>query len=114
MGLFDALNPLRLARQVLDGVLSQLTQQFDVVENMALAPIRQMVEQVSSGEWIGEGANVFTESCSNLMIPGVGRVGEEIGQISKNLTFARDVIEQADEEATRLITSRLSDVFDFC
>lgn len=104
---------LRVARQVLQSVLSQLTQQLNIVEEQALSPMRAIVQQVSDGAWVGEGANAFVEEVSSLTIPGVGRVGENIRTMSKNIQFALDTMERADEEVDRLIKSRLLDAFDF-
>lgn len=104
---------IRLARKVLDNVLQQLMQQFNVVQEAALAPMRMMIQQVTDGVWRGAGANAFVEEVSNLMIPGVGRVGNSIQSMSSNLTFARDTIEKADEDVQRLISSKLVDAFKF-
>lgn len=106
-------NLLRFARQVFESVLSQLAQQFNVVQEMALAPMRLMIQQVVGGIWIGDGADAFVEEVSSLMIPGVGRVADDITVFSNNLRSARDVIEQADETVDQLVKSRLMDVFDF-
>jgi uncharacterized protein YukE len=104
---------IRIARAVLNNVLSQLMQQFNVIQDQALSPMRSMIQQVTDGIWIGEGANAFVEEVSNLMIPGVGQVGENISTMSKNLQFARDTIERADEEVDRLVKGRVFDAFGF-
>jgi hypothetical protein len=104
---------IRIARSILNNVLSQLTQQFNVIEDQALSPMRAIIQQVTDGMWIGEGANAFVEEVSNLMIPGVGQVGEHISTMSKNLQFARDTIERADEEVDRLVKGRIFDAFGF-
>lgn len=104
---------LRLARIVLDGVLSRMLQQFNVVQDQALNPMRQIVQTVTNGVWIGKGADAFVEEVSSLMIPGVGRVAEQINTMSTNITFARDVIDRADEEVERIVRSRLFDAFEF-
>lgn len=104
---------MRLARSVLNNVLSQLTQQLNVVTEQALNPMRTMIQQVTDGVWVGEGANAFVEEVSSLMIPGVGKVGEHISTMSRNLQFARDTIERADEEVDRLVKGRIFDAFGF-
>ena len=70
---------LRFARKVVEGIMSQLMQQFNVVQEQALAPMRLMVQQVMGGIWVGDGANAFVDEVSSLMIPGVGRVADNIG-----------------------------------
>ncbi len=107
----NKLNLLRLARQVLQIVLSQLTGQLNIVQDQALAPMRGMVQQVSNGVWIGEGANAFVEEVSSLMIPGVGQVADHITSLHKNLQRACDIIEQADSQVKTKINP-VGDIFD--
>jgi uncharacterized protein YukE len=104
---------LRFARKVVEGVLSQLTQQLHAVQEMALAPMRAMVQQVVGGVWRGEGANAFVDEVNSLMIPDITRVAETITGMSSNLHFAQSVIDRADEEVDRLIKSRIVDAFEF-
>jgi len=104
---------IRLARKVLDNVLSQLMQQFNVVQDQALAPMRSFIQAVTGGIWIGNGANAFVEEVSSLMIPGVGKVSEQITTMHGNLGKARDIIDRADEEVDRLVKGRIFDSFGF-
>ncbi len=106
--MFDFL--LRFARQVVQNILGQLMQQFNVVQEQALSPMRAMVQQVTGGVWIGEGANAFVEEVSSLMIPGVGKVGEHITTMQRNLNHAVETMDQADSQVTGLVNG-LSDVF---
>lgn len=101
---------IRLARRVVEGVLSQLTSQLNIVQEMALAPMRAMVQAVVGGIWVGEGANAFVEEVSSLMIPGVGRVAEHIQIMQKNIQHAVDVIDRADEQVQAKING-LADLF---
>jgi len=102
---------LRFARKVVEGIMSQLMQQFNVVQEQALAPMRLMVQQVMGGIWVGDGANAFVDEVSSLMIPGVGRVADNIGSLHKNLQHACDVVDQADSLVQGKING-LADVFD--
>jgi len=104
---------MRFARKIVEGVLSQLTQQLNVVQELAMAPMRAMVQQVLGGVWRGEGANAFVQEVSNLMIPGVGRVAETITGLNANLRFAQSVMDRADEEVDRLVKSKIFDAFQF-
>jgi hypothetical protein len=102
---------IRLARKVVQGVMSQLMQQLNVVQDQALAPMRTMVQAVVGGIWIGEGANAFVEEVSSLMIPGVGQVMDNITFIHKGLQHATDTIDQADSQVNSKVNG-LADVFD--
>ena len=101
---------LRFARQVVANVTSQLNQQFNVVEQAALAPLRAIVGQVTGGVWKGDGANKFVDEVSRMMIPGVGRVGTQIKTLNSNLQRAITVMDQADAQVTSLAKG-LGDVF---
>ena len=101
---------LRFARQVVANVTSQLNQQFNVVEQMALAPVRAIIGQVTGGVWKGDGANKFVQELSSMMVPGIGRVGTQIKTLNSNLQRAVTVMDQADAQVTSLAKG-LGDVF---
>lgn len=102
---------LRFARQVVANVLSQLTQQLNIVQNQALQPMRAMIQQVTGGVWVGDGANAFVQEVSSLMIPGVGKVGENITTMQRNLNRAIEVMDRADQQVNSMVRG-LSDVFN--
>lgn len=102
---------LRFARQVVANVLSQLTQQLNIVQNQAMQPMRMMIQQVTGGVWVGDGANAFVQEVSSLMIPGVGKVGENITTMQRNLNRAIEVMDRADQQVNSMVRG-LSDVFN--
>ncbi len=102
---------LRFARQVVANVLSQLTQQLNIVQQQALAPMRMMIQQVTGGVWVGDGANAFVQEVSSLMIPGVGKVGENITTMQRNLNRAIEVMDRADQQVNNMVRG-LADVFN--
>lgn len=104
---------IRMARAVVQSVIAQMMKQFQVVEEQAFNPMRAMIEAVTSGIWRGEGANAFVEEISSLMIPGVGRVMEQISTTATNVRNAASIIDRADQEVQRLVGSRLNDAFRF-
>ena len=95
---------------VVQQVLSGLTQQLNVVQNEALAPVRAIVSQVVGGAWVGNGANALVQEVSSLVIPGVGKVGQTITTMQRNINSAINVVDRADAEVNRMVGS-LSDVF---
>ncbi|MCB9420419.1 MAG: WXG100 family type VII secretion target [Ardenticatenaceae bacterium] len=101
---------LRFARQVVQNVLSQLMQQFNIVQEQAYKPMQMMVQQVTNGVWVGKGADAFVEEVSSLMMPGVGKIGDGINKFSKNIQNAMDVMDRADEQVSGIINS-LGDLF---
>ncbi len=102
---------LRFARQVVQNILSQLTQQFNLVQEQAYSPMQSMVQQVMDGIWVGKGADAFVEEVSSLMMPGVGKIGEGINTYSKNIQNAMDVMDRADEQVAGIVNA-LGDIFD--
>ena len=101
---------IRMARQVVQNVSSQLVQQVNIIQNQALQPMRMMVQQVMGGIWIGEGANAFVDEVSSLMIPGVGQVMEQVNRTNQNLNRAVEVIDEADKRVQSMVNS-LGDTF---
>ena len=101
---------LRFARQVVQNVLGQLTQQFNVVQEQAFSPMQAMVAQVADGVWVGKGADAFVEEVSSIMMPGVGKIGDGINVFSKNIQNAMDVMDTADEQVSGFVNS-LGDIF---
>lgn len=101
---------IRLARAILNSVITQLNQQFDVVEDQALTPLRTMVQAVTGGIWKGKGADAFVDEVSSLMIPGVGVVGQNITTVNKNIQRAVDVMDRADSQVNTMVNS-LGDIF---
>ena len=102
---------LRFARQVVQNILSQLTQQFNIVQEQAYSPMQAMVQQVMDGVWIGKGADAFVDEVSSLMMPGVGKIGDGINVFSKNIQNAMDVMDRADDQVSGIVNA-LGDIFD--
>ena len=103
---------LRLAKKILENVLQQLTQQFNVVQEMAMAPVRAIVQAVIGGVWKGDGATAFVEELNSLAIPSIGRIGDSITSKIEKLNTSRDILERADSEVRNMV-GQLEDVLNF-
>lgn len=103
----------KLAKMVLNSVLQGLNQQLNIIEDQAKAPMRAMVEQVTGGIWIGQGADAFVDEVMNLVTPKVTNIMDVVSIFSGNLVKARDLIDRADEETQQLVKSRIFDSFKF-
>jgi hypothetical protein len=101
---------IRFARKIVESVLSQLMQQFNIVQEQAFSPMQAMVQQVTDGMWVGRGADAFVEEVSSIMMPGVGKIGDGINIFSKNINNAIDVMDRADEQVNNFVNS-LGDLF---
>lgn len=92
---------MKIAKAVLQQVLQGLQQQLKVVEDAAMAPMRQAIEQVTGGIWRGVGADAFVDEVSNISLPGAGVVRESINTFHGNLIRAEEIMEEADKKATQ-------------
>jgi peptidoglycan hydrolase CwlO-like protein len=101
---------LRFARQVVAGVMSQMTQQLNIVQEQAYSPMRAMVEEVTGGIWIGQGADAFVQEVQSLMMPNTNQIMQNITKNHQDLQRAIDVLDRADQQAQQKINS-LSEVF---
>lgn len=104
---------MRLARKLLQSALNQLQKQFNVIDDQVLNPLNKIVDIVSGGAWIGEGANAFMDELKDLVIPKVTKIGTEIDVTKTLVTKAEDIIVQADERVAQLVKSKLVDAFKF-
>lgn len=103
---------LRFARAEVDRVIGKLTQQVNIVEELAHGPMRAMVKEVEGGQlWRGRGADAFVRDVSTMMVPGVGKIKDQVQTFQGNLQRASQTIEQADQQAQRLINECV-DKFD--
>ncbi len=101
---------LRFARSMVQNALSQLTQQFNVVQQQAHRPMQMMVQQVVGGVWVGKGADAFVQEVSSLAMPKVDQIAQRITRTQKNIQFASDCIDRADEQV-RTKVNALGDRF---
>ncbi len=101
---------IRFARKVVQNVMQQLMQNFNVVQEQAFSPMQAMVQQVTDGIWVGQGADAFVEEVSSIMMPGVGKIGDQITTFNRNIGNAVDVLDRADETVNNVVNG-LADLF---
>lgn len=101
---------LRFAAQVVQSVSQQLTQQLNVVTEQAFNPMQAVVQLVTNGAWRGVGADAFVDEVSNLHMPGVGVIGDQISSFQNNLHQAAEIMTQADQAANQAVQG-LAEVF---
>ena len=88
---------LRFARQAVETVSSGLLQQINIVEQQALSPLRNILQQVVGTAWIGEGADAFAEEIASIVIPDIGAVADNIGWLNNGINQAGEMISAADK-----------------
>jgi hypothetical protein len=102
---------LRLARQVVAGVMSQLMQQMNIVQQQAYRPMEMMVQQVVGGVWVGKGADAFVQEVQSLMMPNTDQIIQHITRTHRDIQRAVDIIDRADRQVQQRVNA-LGDVFN--
>ena len=101
---------LRFALGPVNSIMGQFTGLLNMVQDLALAPIRAIIQKVVGGMWIGEGADAFVEELSTIMVPGVGAVMDNITWLNNGLRRASELITAADDECLPLV-NEAADMF---
>ena len=102
---------LRFAEQVVQSVQQSFTQQLNVVTEQAFNPMQAILQQVENGAWTGVGADAFKDELSNLHMPGVGLIGDQVQNFQKNLQQAAQIMTKADQDAHQGVQSMV-EVFE--
>jgi len=102
---------LRFAEQVVQSVQQQFTQQLNVLTEQAFNPMQAVLQQVENGAWTGVGADAFKDELSNLHMPGVGLIGDQVQNFQKNLQQAAQIMTKADQDAHQGVQSMV-EVFE--
>ncbi|MBI1294616.1 hypothetical protein GC175_06620 [bacterium] len=102
---------LRLARQVVAGVMGQLMQQMNIVQQQAYRPMQMMVQQVVGGVWVGKGADAFVQEVQSLMMPNTDQIIQQITRTHRDIQRAVDIIDRADRQVQQRVNA-LGDVFN--
>lgn len=98
----------KFARSIVSGIVNQIMQQVNIVQEMVTSPLRALVNQVVGGMWIGDGANRFVDEMMNSIIPAL------VGIAGVNTRYA-DAIKKAGErmdQAERTATGHAQQLFD--
>lgn len=104
---------LRMAKSAVSSVLSGLMQQKNIVAEQATRPMEAMVQQVVGGIWIGKGADAFVQEVRSIMVPGTKTIDTNLSTYSRNIQFAVERIDRADQDVTRLVKGKLDGAFKF-
>lgn len=95
---------LKLARRILEQVLSEVTKQVNRVEQEILEQARNLITQGFDDVWRGEDAEQFKEKVNNQAI----RQAEGVIQITvgthDGLVRAADVITRADQQVAQMVS----------
>jgi hypothetical protein len=101
---------LKIARSIVNGIISQIKKQVDMIMQGVTAPIQAMVQQVLAREWVGDGADRFVAEMQNDVLKQLQNMTGGIGNTSTLINKALDTMFRADKQAQR-IASGLVDIF---
>jgi WXG100 family type VII secretion target len=65
--------------------------------------VKAAQDTLSGGDWIGVGAKKFTSEMENDVNPALAKLSAALEEASKVVKQAGQIMEQADEEASRVI-----------
>ena len=99
---------LKFARMAVEGVLNQITQQINVIQDQVLQVIMNQLNPLRDA-WKGQGANRFFEEMESQVIPNIRQMMSYGGDYAGNIRKAMDIIEQADQRATGIINGILDE-----
>lgn len=99
---------LQFARAAVEGVMSQITQQLNVIQDQVLQVIMSQLNPLRDA-WKGQGANRFFEEMEQIVIPSIQRMMQFGQDYTGNIRKAMDLIEQADNRAMSIVNGILDD-----
>ncbi|NUM45023.1 MAG: WXG100 family type VII secretion target [Anaerolineales bacterium] len=102
---------LRFARSVVQSVISQITQQVNVVQEQVYQEIGKWVQSTVNGIWRGKGSEAFVEEMNTFMLPRAAEVIQSFTGIHTNINHATNILDQADE-TVRNLANTAADLFD--
>jgi hypothetical protein len=95
---------------MVSGVISQILQQVNIVQDAVTAPLRALVNQVMAGIWKGEGANRFVAEMTSEVIPMLVNIMSVNTSFAGAIKKSQDRMNQAFHQATAQAQT-LYDVF---
>jgi WXG100 family type VII secretion target len=99
---------LKFARMAVEGVMNQIAQQINVIQDQVLQVIMSQLNPLRDA-WKGQGANRFFEEMEQIVIPNIQKMMNYGNDYAGNIRKAMDIIEQADNRAMSIINGILDD-----
>lgn len=95
---------MKIARQILDDVISQITSLIqDQLVGMVQEPIQMMIDQLGPDVWTGWGADAFMNDCTSLHLPETTGIQESCNTVIQRITRATEIMDGADTQARGLV-----------
>jgi uncharacterized protein YukE len=94
---------LRTASDAVDAVVNALIRQQSILEDQVRGNIEAIIGQVTSGIWIGAGADAFVQELQTEFLPVSASLDSSIGRMIQGVQSAQNLVEQADKQATQVV-----------
>jgi uncharacterized protein YukE len=104
-GLFSFVDDL------ISGIISQVLQQVNIVQDAVTAPLRAMINAVLAGAWKGDGANRFASEMTSEVIPMLVNIMAANTNYANAIKKSHDRMNQAFQQAASQAQT-LFDVFN--
>lgn len=101
---------LQFLRNPVEGIINQIMQQVNVIQDAVTAPLRAMVGEVMGGIWKGNGANRFVEEMNSELIPSLVNIASVNTNFGSAIKKAMERIMGASQTAKSKV-SPLVDIF---
>ncbi|MDZ4669888.1 MAG: WXG100 family type VII secretion target [Phototrophicales bacterium] len=99
---------LKFARAAVEGVLGQIMQQVNVIQDQVLQVIMNQLNPLRDA-WKGQGANRFFDEMENQVVPNIRQMMSYGGDYAGNIRKAMDLIEGADQRAMSIVNGILDE-----
>lgn len=100
----------KFARSIVRGIINQIMQQVNVIQDAVTSPLRALVNQVMGGAWKGDGATRFVDEMTSDVIPMLVNIAGINNNYANAIKKSMDRMEQAEREANSHV-QQLFDVF---
>jgi uncharacterized protein YukE len=95
---------LKLALKILQGVISEITKQVNVVENEITQEVQKYLNQVIDGAWKGPDAERFKQEVQGMVLPRLSNLTGICTKTVSGIDNAVQVVQQADQKVTQLVS----------
>ena len=95
---------------MISGIISQILQQVNIVQDAVTAPLRAIVNSVLAGAWKGDGANRFASEMTQEVIPMLVGIMNTNQNYANAIKKSHDRMNQAFQQAANQAQT-LFDVF---
>ena len=95
-------NRTRANYDELNKIAQQWTQQEQATRQM-LTSLRQCMDALQGGDWVGQGANAFYAEMTSTVLPSLNRLADALGAARRTTIAIRAAVQQAEADAAAVL-----------